>query len=251
MENSKKEIDVLLEFLSMPINSDEQVFEKFKSLNGLMRKGNERFEQFLYVKGTRKNKVLLVAHADTYWDKKWSDHGDFINAKSEYEREDDIIRSISDSYGIGADDRAGCAILWLLKDLGHSLLITTGEEHGQIASNWIMNSPENNDIRDEIQNEHQFVIQLDRRNGTDYKCYNVGSDKFREYVNDMTKYTEPDRSSRTDIVILCDKITGVNLSIGYCNEHKKTEYINIREWLHTYDMLRNWITRDDLPRFER
>ena len=36
----------------------------------------------------------------------------------------DIIHSDdSEKYGIGADVRAGCAILWLLKDLGHHIIV--------------------------------------------------------------------------------------------------------------------------------
>ncbi len=248
MEDRKKEMDVLVDFINIPINSDEQVFEKFNLPNAIMRKGKRKFEQFVYIRGSRQNKVLLVAHADTVWDKKWEKYS---NARSEYEIDGNVIKSVSHHFGIGADDRAGCAMLWLLKDMGHSLLITTGEEKGQLGSHWIMEAPENNDIRDEIQNNHQFVVQLDRQNGNEFKCYTVGTDDFRNYVSEKTGYTEPDRDRRTDIVVLCDKITGVNLSIGYYNEHHPNEYINIKEWHNTYQMLKNWISDDNLPRFER
>ncbi len=251
MEDCKKEIDVLVEFLNFPINTDEQVLGKFNLPNAIMRKGKGDFEQFVYIRGSRQNKVLLVAHADTYWDKKWENSGRNSIARSEYEIEGDFIKSVSHHFGIGADDRAGCAMLWLLKDMGHSLLITTGEEHGQLGSNWIMNAPENKDIRDEIQNDHQFIIQLDRRNGKDFKCYMVGTDEFRKYIIEKTNYYEPNLKSKTDIVVLCDKITGVNLSIGYYNEHHPNEYINIKEWYNTYQMLKNWICDENLPRFER
>ena len=46
------------------------------------------------------------------------------------ERTEFFYRSGVYDEGIGADDRAGCAILWLLKDSGHSLLVTNGEEIG-------------------------------------------------------------------------------------------------------------------------
>ena len=35
----------------------------------------------------------------------------------------------------------------------------------------------NKDIADEINHDHQFVIQFDRRNGRDFKCYDVGTDE--------------------------------------------------------------------------
>jgi hypothetical protein len=37
---------------------------------------------------------------------------------------------------LGADDRAGLAILWLLRDLGHSLMVTDLEEHGRMGSTY-------------------------------------------------------------------------------------------------------------------
>jgi hypothetical protein len=120
---------------------------------------------------------------------------------------------------------------WLLKDLGHSRLVTNGEEKGQLGSAWLMSS--NEDIANEVNYDHQFVIQLDRDNGWDFKCYDVGTDKFRAYVADKTGYTEPDRRSTTDIRTLCREIAGVNLCIGYHHEHGNQEYSNVAEWEHT------------------
>lgn len=34
---------------------------------------------------------------------------------------------------LGADDRAGCAIIWLLRNLGHGILITDDEEQGSLS----------------------------------------------------------------------------------------------------------------------
>ena len=151
------------------------------------------------------------------------------------------------NFGLGADDRAGCAMLWLLKDLGHSLLVTNGEEHGQTGSSWLMDH--NKAIAEEINRDHQFVIEFDRRNGRDFKCYNVGTDEFRAYVAEKTGNTEPDRRATTDIVSLCRKIAGVNLSVGYHNEHHDNEYLNIAEWEHTLDVVQKWLSEGKLPKF--
>ncbi|OQY09386.1 MAG: hypothetical protein B6I30_09910 [Desulfobacteraceae bacterium 4572_187] len=88
----------------------------------------------------------------------------------------------------------------------------------------------NHDIADKINFEHQFVVQLDRRNGRDFKCYSVGTDEFRNYVGQTTGYIEPDRSAYTDIVTICRDICGVNLSIGYHSEHCENEHLVISEW---------------------
>ena len=240
-----EDFKALTEFLKMPLGSTDKVFERFSKISGASLRG-DGLQSFLYIKGHRKNKVLLVAHADTCWD-------EYYNKPKGIEHDlivsEGIIRSSNPDYGLGADDRAGCAILWLLKDSGHSLLITNGEERGRKGSNWLMNSPENNDIAEEINSGHQFAIQFDRRNGSDFKCYGVGTEEFRKYVKEKTGYSEPDRSSRTDIVILCRKIAGVNLSIGYYDEHKAGEYLKIEEWENTLELCRKWLSEKDLPRF--
>lgn len=68
-------------------------------------------DSFVYVPGKREDRVVLIAHADTVY-----------NSGQEIIFEEGIYRSGTPYCGIGADDRAGCAILYLLKDFGHSLL---------------------------------------------------------------------------------------------------------------------------------
>jgi hypothetical protein len=239
---SMNDLDVLISFLKMPLGSSDEVFAKFASLPGAIHRGAD-LSQFLFVKGKRENRVLLVAHADTVWDNFYC--GVSATIQQKIVQKNGIINNSKG--GLGADDRAGCAMLWLLKDMGHSLLVTNGEEEGRLGSNWLMN--ENPDIADEINNNHQFVIQLDRRNGNDFKCYSVGTDEFRTYVEDKTGFNEPDRSSFTDIVTLCRDIAGVNLSIAYHQEHRDDEYLNISEWENTLDICRNWLSEVELPHF--
>lgn len=241
------EIEVLKQFLEFPIWTSEPIFEKFRTINNcdFREQSKSDKERFLFIEGQRESKVVLVAHADTFFDEFYKKtklkHRVIENNGFFYGEEDN-----GNPCGLGADDRAGCAILWLLKDSGHSLLITDGEEHGRIGSEWLMRM--HPDIADKI-NQHQFMIQFDRRNGTDFKCYQVGTDAFREYIAQKTGYSEPDRSSYTDICSLCRDICGVNLSIGYYNEHTNEESINIQEWLHTLHMVKE-ILKHDLPRFE-
>jgi len=187
---------------------------------------------------------VLVAHADTYWDALYGDKGLLADVK-EIEISDGVVRSVRG--GLGADDRAGCAMLWLMRDLGHSLLITNGEEHGRRGAKYLMSKhPE---IAYEINSEHQFMIQLDRRNATDFKCYEVGTDDFRAYLTEITGYSEPDRHSYTDICTLCKDICGVHLSIGYYEEHRDDECLILEHWFNTLNLCRSWLSRDDLPRF--
>jgi hypothetical protein len=238
-------LDVLKSFLEISLGSADGVFDRFLEIPQAIYRGEE-LERFLYVRGARSTKVLLVAHADTYWDHEYGhDPGPTHGIKIE----DGNITAVNEEFGLGADDRAGCAMLWLLKDLGHSLLVTNGEEKGQLGSSWLMS--DNKDIADEINHDHQFVIQFDRRNGQDFKCYDVGTDEFRAYVAEKSGYREPDLGSSTDIKILCHDIAGANLSVGYHNEHGNQEYLNIAEWEHTLNLCGRWVAERELPRFKK
>jgi len=239
---NSKDLDTLLEFLRFPLNDTQKVFRKFSGISGAISRGRG-LNKFLFIEGTRENRVLLVAHADTFWDKHYNNLG---NRKQEIIQQKDEIRNRNGL--LGADDRAGCAIIYLLKDLGHSILITNGEEHGQKGSNWLMSN--NIDLAEKINHKHQFVVQLDRKNGTDFKCYSVGTDEFRKYVAETTGYTEPERQSRTDIVRICRDICGVNLSIGYYHAHSPDEFLILPEWENTLNICRKWLSQKNLPRFE-
>jgi hypothetical protein len=235
------EISILKEFLKYPLGNDgvDKIMDRFAELpNAVYRKCSHPQQRFVFVKGERIDAATLVAHADTVFD------GDSIIDFSE----DGKIKSARKDAGIGADDRAGCAILWLLRNSGHNLLITDGEEIGRIGAKYLMN--ENPDIAETIQNS-SFVIQFDRRNARDYKCYNLPvSQKFRDYIEIETGFSEPNKSSSTDIVDLCKKVCGVNLSTGYYNEHKKNEYIVISEWLGIVKIAEKMLGRDKkLERF--
>lgn len=239
------EFDVLIEFLNYPLGSGQGIIHRFAKIEGAVHRG-EGSEQFVYIAGKRKDRVLLVAHADTVWDENDAivnpnDHTIIFN--------NGIISSVTPDVGIGADDRAGCAILWLLKNIGHSLLVTNGEEQGGLGSDFLMDH--NADIAEEINFSHRFAVQFDRMNGGDYKCYTVGSYDFRNYLDKETGYSEPDLCSYTDIVSLCRRITGVNLSIGYYDEHTENERLVLNEWLHTLEISRRWLASDYLPLFLR
>ena len=237
MGDRQSEIVVLKEFLSLPHRASA-VLEKFAALPGAVRKSGGEEEGFVYIPGTREKGVLLVAHADTVAE---------ANQEVALEEKAGVIRNTAGI--LGADDRAGCAMLWLLRESGHGLLVTDGEENGCIGAHFL--SDDCTDIFDEINGRYQFMVQIDRRNGRDYKCYDVGTDAFRAYVESKTGFAEPDRSSSTDIRVLCKKICGVNLSCGYHNEHHEDEYIVTSEWLGTLALLRKWLAEDDLPKFPR
>lgn len=243
--------ETLLEFLQFPLSNTNGIFNKFKWLvlteNRSVVFRENRFnpkERFLYIEGSRENKVVLIAHADTVWDEAYCNN----DVEQEIVRDSIFFKGTNSQVGIGADDRAGCAILWLLRNSGHSLLITDGEEHGRQGARWLMT--EHTDIAERI-NSHQFMVEFDRKNATEYKCYEVGSPEFRIFISANTGYSEPDRRATTDISDLCDSICGVNFSIGYYDEHSGDETINILEWMNTYNIVKKLIEQPNLPQFTK
>lgn len=239
----KEERKVLERFLSVSVNDNDEIFDIFKDLpNAVFRQGEKPNERFVYIKGTRDDKVLLVAHADTVWDKNWIGKNKNYTQKLGYSFGAYYNKNSFLDFGIGADDRAGCAILYLLRNSGHSILIVDGEEHGQVGSNFLKR--ENKDIYDEI-NNHCYALQFDRRNKGDYKCYNIPvTVNFKDFIETNLGFSDAGKKSRTDIVVLCDKICGANLSIGYYDEHTRFESLEYKTWLKTYKKVSQMLEKE-------
>jgi hypothetical protein len=106
---------------------------------------------------------------------------------------------------------------------------------------------QNKDIAQKI-NSHQFMVQFDRQGSTDFKCYNVGTPEFRKFISKETSFIEPNLYSFTDITLLCNSVCGVNLSVGYYNEHTSQETINYKEWFNTLKITKTFLSKS-LPKF--
>ena len=233
---------VLYHFLSMPLWRSCEIFEEFRALDGHShyRENPENLkERFYYREGTRPDKVVLIAHADTFFDESYVAR----RIRHTLKTENGII-SGTDS-AIGADDRAGVAILWLLRNSGHSLLITDGEEQGLLGSGWLWGK--HRDILERL-NSHHFMVQLDRKNGHDFTCYRVGTPEFKQFIQESTGFSEPLNAGNSDISVLCGSIPGVNLSTGYYNPHTSEEYLVYSKWYHSLLTVARMLSAD-LPSF--
>jgi hypothetical protein len=236
LNESDDDVQVLMDFLNLPLNTTKEVFEKFGGNDG----------DYHYIEGRKDNKVLLVAHADTVWK-----HRDIVDVKSKLIYSNCVIDngavvSKNPQTGIGADDRAGCAILHILRNSGHSLLILNDEEIGCVGAKKLSR---NKELFDEIQKKHQFMIEVDRCDANDFKCYDVGTPEFRKWLSTNTPYKDAGYGAFSDISFLGKDICGVNFSVGYYNEHTPREKVVIAEWKRTLDFLRGLLQKD-LPRFE-
>jgi len=169
-----------------------------------------RTKRYLYAVGTIP--IGLVAHCDTVFPRPAED--------VYYDNEKNVMWS---PYGLGADDRAGVwAMIKIIRSgLRPHIILTTDEEKGAIgAEALIKNCP--TPFAD-----MKYLIQLDRRGANDcvfYDCYNAD---FVEYVESFG-FCEA-YGSFSDISMICPnwKVAGVNLSIGYIDEHSYSETLFI------------------------
>lgn len=237
------EKDVLLEFLNFPLNSSNEIFDKFSAIpNAKIYLGNKPGERFLFIAGSRNDAATLVAHTDTVFNV-----GNHIVIEN-----GDFFCSGSTDYGIGADDRAGCAMLWLLRDLGHHILLCDYEEstHPDAVGNctgskFLMR--EFSDIASLI-NQSSFILEFDRRlafgkRSEHYTCYNLPVSKdFRDFIESNTGFVDDDNSGFTDILILCKNVCGANICVGYKNAHTPKESISISAFQNNYTIMRKLLT---------
>ncbi len=220
--------DTLISFLNTSLSSGDEIFERFSELQGaIYEKGTNPLERYLYVPGKNKNRVLLMAHTDTVWDRNYKkkDFSPLLSVK------DGVITSGNEKVGIGADDRAGCAILWLLKDSGNSLLLLDGEEHGHFGAMFLQ---KNKKLMKEI-NNHSFVIQLDLWGRNEYKFHGVRvKEDFKRLIEAAGYIPSKQETGGADVSYVCKKAAGVNVSVGYENYHRKTEQISFDDFNGAY-----------------
>ena len=242
--------EVLLDFLKQPLDTADGIFEIFATLpTAKIYKGNRAGERFLFIKGNHPDAATLVAHADTVFD---------VSGQHEIIEDGDIFRSGSTNYGIGADDRAGCAMLWLLKDLGHHILVCDYEESTHrdaigncVGSKYLMR--EHQDIA-QIINNSSFVFEFDRRLAYEsrkehYTSYNLPvSQEFRDFMEMNTGFIDDDNSGYTDIMVLCTDVCGANICVGYSNAHTVSEKISISAFQNIYEIMSK-LLKNDLKRF--
>jgi hypothetical protein len=232
---------ILDRFLNIPISSSQGVFEIFAQLPGaIWRKGEQPLQQFVYIPGTRKDRVVLVAHADTVWD---TVYGHPREAKLQFA--DGIYSSGKPLCGIGADDRAGCAMVWALRDSGHSLLILDGEEKGKIGANYLRKSHKK--LFREL-NRHRFMLELDWA-GVGCCLFNQvdNTPAFKAYI--QTAFVDSQRGGGCDLQVLCRDVCGANLSVGWWNWHTPKEQLDIAHWEENLHNIADFLAKTQ-PQFK-
>lgn len=181
--------------------------------------------------------IALVAHVDTVFP--------YPPHKVYYDREENVMWSPT---GAGFDDRAG--VFMILQILQHTklrphIILTTGEEKGGVGAFALVDRFEHCPF-----NELKYVIQLDRRGANDcvfYDCIN------RDFINYISSFGFVERiGSFSDISFICPcwSVCGVNLSVGYYDEHTTSETLCVSDYFNTLQKVKKMLMANDIPNFE-
>lgn len=180
--------------------------------------------------------IALLAHMDTVFKMPPKD--------IYYDRDKNVIWSPEGGCG---DDRAGVfAILKILQsNLRPTVIFTTDEEMGGLGADAILKQFPECPISD-----LRYMIQLDRRGTNDCVFYDCDNDDFVDYVEKFG-FIE-NFGTFTDISILCPQwgMAGVNLSIGYENEHSVSETVHVSAMLATIAKVKNMLREKEIPSFK-
>jgi len=214
--------------------SPGDLLDRFASLPGSQDGGS-----WVYVPGLRpvESRALLVAHVDTVRDKP--------PQPGRIRRKRGVLSVPGEV--LGGDDRAGCAMLWTLRGLGHSILATDFEEVGGLGAEDAARS-----LGAEVLGAHVFAVQWDRRGRREGVFYpGTYSQDFSAFLAGALPDWGQGWGSYTDIATLCPVagVCGVNLAVGFRNEHTARETLNLRDWADTLRASLSLLDRDTLPRF--
>lgn len=149
--------------------------------------------------------------------------------------------------GLGADDRAGVfAILKIIQDkrFRPSIIFTTEEEKGGLGAYELVktiNKPSS---------DLNFLIQLDRHGIDDCVFYECDNREFVDYIEDFG--FKEHFGSFTDISVICPAwgMAGVNLSVGYMDEHSISETLHVDALYDTIDKVKNILSEEKIPFFK-
>jgi hypothetical protein len=178
--------------------------------------------------------IALVAHLDTV----------FLETPMDiyYDQQEKVLWSPD---GLGADDRAGVwAIIQIIKSgFKPTIIFTTDEERGGIGATKLIK----NISKDSV--DLKYIIELDRHGSDDCVFYDCDVPEFEDYIESFGFITN--FGSFSDISVICPnwKVAGVNLSIGYYNEHSYSEFLNIEQTLKTISRVKKMLL--DAPKAQK
>lgn len=178
--------------------------------------------------------IALIAHLDTVWE----------DSPPKYTFFDPFKNVMWAPNGLGADDRAGVLAIFEILGTGlrPSVIFTTNEEIGGLGAEALASNP------CPFEDLH-YMIELDRRGKNDCVFYDCESKPFQKYIESFGFDTAI--GSFSDISMLCGswEICGVNLSIGYYNEHTPREILFLNSMYTTISRVIKMLKVKEIPEF--
>ena len=186
----------------------------------------KKHEHFILAEG--RSPICLIAHMDTVF-RTPQRIDNFI-----YDQELHILWGAG---GSGFDDRVGIAAIIEILDQGFRphILFTDLEECGGMGAEELVTKYS----KWPFQFPCHALVELDRANRKDAVFYSCENTEFIKYIESFG--FEYDIGSFSDISIIMPrwKIAGVNLSIGYCNEHSPNEILHLDWYNETIEKVKN------------
>lgn len=181
-------------------------------------------KEFIYAVGDIP--VVLVAHLDTVFTEP---------VKTIYF--DSSKNVLWSPEGLGADDRAGVFAIIKIIRAGYKphIIFTTDEEVGAKGAVALIEK-----VKEPFA-EMKYIIQLDRRGTCDCVFYDCDNKDFVRYVEQFG-FIE-NFGTFSDISEICPAwgIAGVNLSVGYIDEHSVAETLHVSPFLTTIERVINML----------
>jgi hypothetical protein len=222
----------------------EQIYDAFKTVvlmqpEGLLKwfvenynaRCDQNCEFYAYREGDTRL-PLLVAHVDTVFE--------------EPPKPDEILydrattKVFGEDRGLGADDRLGVAlILVLLEQFPNvGVLLTNYEEKenhcrrgkrgAEVAAC---------ELKDEIA-RYPYLVECDRQGNKHFAHYEHITEEFKGFLDRVVGWCLK-KGTSTDIKFICPKVNrcGVNIAIGYYNQHGPSEYAKLSDTVLAYNAL--------------
>ena len=226
--------------------TEQEIISMFSALPGAQQLEYEPGRPIIFIPGTRKDRVLLVAHYDTVWMSNLRRTGPSVETPREVRVSGMLLESNLPGVGIGADDRLGVLALWAMRSLGHSILLVPDEEIGCLGSTHVASEYPH------ILKDHSFMMQFDRRGSYDLVYYGFFNAAFDAFLRSSFAGYSKGHGSCTDIIKLIPTagICGVNISIGFHSEHTSSERVDILDYIRTVYYARNLLKQKNLPTFQ-
>lgn len=227
-------------------NNDYKLFERLVSLSQKELKRamgqylREKYKNLIitkdYIVAIGDIPIALVAHMDTVFTTPAFD--------LYYDRQKGVLWSPN---GLGADDRAGIFAILKIIQSGYrpSIILTTDEEKGGVGACALAQDYEECPIPN-----LKYMIELDRRGINDCVFYDCYCPEFVEYVSSFGFVKRQGSFSDISFLMSAWDICGVNLSVGYDNEHSRIEILDVNPLFNTIKKVKRMLQETNIPNFK-